>query len=110
MCFIAQFFFLFSVHCYQSFRKGVKMFFTIKRFFWILFWGTFGFALSILVLVLNKLIAYNITSSSSGVKSDFTTTALYIMSNKLTSEDFILAFFGFLLTAFLVLLSSRRYY
>ncbi|MEE9430576.1 MAG: hypothetical protein V3V16_06015 [Melioribacteraceae bacterium] len=85
------------------------MYFSIKRLFWIAFWGTFGFALSISILVLNKLIGYNIVASSSGKSSGFLTSVLYIISNKLTDVDFVIAFFGFLLTAMLVLLSSRRY-
>lgn len=86
------------------------MYFSMKRLFWITFFGIFGFAVSISILILNKLIGYNISALSSGTSSDFSTTIFYIISNRLNNEDLLIAFFGFLLTALLVTLSSRRYY
>jgi len=86
------------------------MYFSMKRLFWITFFGIFGFVISISILILNKLIGYNISTISSGTSSDFSTTVLYIISNRINNEDLLIAFFGFLLAALLVTLSSRRYY
>jgi len=76
--------------------------------------GLVGYLLSILFVISVRLINYNILTQSQNSSSDFVTSILYVITNKLTSEDFTLAFFGFLLTSFISLLwmleKERRYY
>ena len=76
--------------------------------------GLVGYLLSILFVISVRLINYSILTQSQNSSSDFITTIFYIISNKLTSEDFTLAFFGFLITTFISFLwyleKGKRFY
>ncbi len=76
--------------------------------------GLIGYLLSILFVISVRLINYDILTQSQNSRSDFVTTIFYVISNKLTSGDFTLAFFGFLITSFVSLLwmleKGKRFY
>jgi len=76
--------------------------------------GLVGYLLSILFVISVRLINYSILTQSQNSSSDFITTIFYVISNKLTSEDFTLAFFGFLITTFISFLwyleKGKRFY
>ncbi len=76
--------------------------------------GLLGYIISILFVIFVRLINYTIVTQSQNIKSDFLATIIYVVSHRLTTGDFTLAFFGFLITTFISLLwlleNGKRYF